>query len=142
MAHTIRSLALAAALAVTTLGGATAPVGAQTMDRCMIPDVPTYPGAQRASGNLVGMRGGMAHAVSIWATGDSVAQVIGYYRGQLAASGFADSSAAFGLTMAGSDQTGASGGQAVNSAEFSKDGRQFVYIAATSPGFMLAVACG
>jgi len=43
--------------------------------------------------------------------------------------------------MAGPAQTGGAGGELINSAEFSKDGSQFVYVAGTSPGFMLAVGC-
>jgi hypothetical protein len=142
MARSIRSLAVAAALAVGTLASAVAPTQAQMMmDACMVPNVPSYPGAQAASAPMLAMRGGMAHAVSVWATGDSVQQVIGYYRGQLAADGYVDSSASISQTMAGPAQTAGAGAELINSAEFSKDGRQFVYIAGTSPGFMLALGC-
>src|SRR3954451_258364 len=141
MARTIRTLAVAAAVPVGTLSSAVAPTHAQMMDACMVPNVPTYPGAQTASAPMLGMRGGMAHAVSVWATGDSVQQVIGYYRAQLAAEGYVDSSASISQTMPGTAQTAGAGGELINSAEFSKDGSQFVYIAGTSPGFMLAVGC-
>ncbi|HZR98194.1 MAG TPA: hypothetical protein VFE37_05780 [Chloroflexota bacterium] len=143
MARSIRSLAVAAVLAVGALGSLVAPTRAQTMmmDACMVPTVPSYPGAEPASAPMLAMRGGMAHAVSVWATGDSVQQVIGYYRAQLAAEGYEDSSASISQTMAGPAQTAGAGAELINSAEFSKDGRQFVYIAGTSPGFMLAVGC-
>ena len=141
MARSIRSLAIAAAFAAGTLGSAVSPTQAQLMDACMVPNVPSYPGAQSASAPMLAMRGGMAHAVSVWATGDSVQQVIGYYRAQLAADGYVDSSASISQTMAGPAQTAGAGAELINSAEFAKDGRQFVYIAGTSPGFMLAVGC-
>ena len=141
MARSLRSLAVAVALAAATIGSAGAPAQAQMMDACMVPNVPPYPGAQLASGQMLGMRNGMAHAVSVWATGDSVQQVIGYYRAQLAADGFVDSSASVAQTMAGPAQTAGAGAELINSAELSKDGRQFVYIAGTSPGFMLALGC-
>ena len=143
MARSLRSLAAAVALAAAAVGTAVAPAQAQTdmMDVCMIPEVPSYPGAQPASVPMLGMRGGMAHAVSIWATGDTLGQVINYYRAQLGAAGFVDSSPGIAQSMPGPAQVGSSGGELINSAEFSKDGRQFVYIAGTSPGFMLAVGC-
>ena len=141
MARSIRPLALAATIAAALLLGTLAPAHAQMMDACMIPNVPTYPGAQIASGQMLGMRGNMAHAVSVWATGDSLSQVIGYYRAQLAAEGFVDSSPGIAQSMPGSPQTGGAGAELINSAEFSKDGRQFVYIAGTSPGYMLAAGC-
>ena len=142
MARSIRTLVLAAALAVGVVGSGAVPTHAQMMmDACMVPDVPAYPGAQAASAPMLAMRGGMAHSVSVWATGDSVQQVIGYYRAQLAADGFVDSSASVAQTMAGPAQTAGAGAELINSAELSKDGRQFVYIAGTSPGFMLALGC-
>jgi hypothetical protein len=141
MARSLRSLAVAVALAAATIGSAGTPAQAQMMDACMVPNVPSYPGAQPASGQMLGMRNGMAHAVSVWATGDSVQQVIGYYRAQLAADGFVDSSPGIAQTMAGPAQTAGAGAELINSAELSKDGRQFVYIAGTSPGFMLALGC-
>ena len=141
MTRSIRPIAVAAAAAAGLLLSALAPAHAQMTDACMIPDVPTYPGAQIASGQMLGMRGSMAHAVTVWATGDSLSQVIGYYRAQLAADGFVDSSPGIAQSMPGPPQTAGAGAELINSAEFSKDGRQFVYIAGTSPGFMLAVGC-
>jgi hypothetical protein len=142
MARSIRPLVLAAVAAVSLVGAGMAPTDAQMMmDACMVPNVPTYPGAQPASAPMLAMRGGMAHSVGVWATGDSVQQVIGFYRAQLAGDGFVDSSASVSQTMPGTAQTGGAGGELINSAEFSRDGRQFVYVAGTSPGFMLAVGC-
>jgi hypothetical protein len=108
---------------------------------CMVPTVATYPGAQAASSPMLAMRGGMAHNVTVWATGDSVQQVISYYRAQLAAEGYVDSTPGIAQTMPGQAQTAGAGGELINSAELTKDGRQFVYIAGTSPGFMLALGC-
>jgi hypothetical protein len=142
MVRSIRSLAVEAALAMWVLGSGVGLTHAQMMmDACAVPEVPAYPGAQVASAPMLAMRGGMAHSVSVWATGDSVQQVIGFYRAQLAADGFVDSSASIAQTMPGQAQTAGAGGELINSAEFAKDGRQFVYIAGTSPGFMLAIGC-
>jgi hypothetical protein len=146
MTRSMRSLALAAALAAGILGSTIAATDAQMepmgmMGACMVPMVPTYPGAQPASAQMLAMRGGMAHSVTVWAAGDSVQQVIGYYRAQLAADGYVDSTPGIAQTMPGQAQTGGAGAELINSAEFAKDGRQFVYIAGTSPGFMLAVGC-
>ena len=141
MTRSIRSLVVAAALAAGILGGAVAPTQAQMIDACMIPMIPAYPGAQIASGQMLGMRGGMAHSVSVWATSDGLAQVFGYYRAQLAQDGFVDTTPSVALTMAGRGQGNPSGGELINSLELSKDGRQFVYITGTSPGYMLAVGC-
>ncbi|HEY7063375.1 MAG TPA: hypothetical protein VII06_17990 [Chloroflexota bacterium] len=142
MARSIRSLAVAAAVAIGVVGSGVAPAHAQMMmDACMVPDVPAYPGAQVASAPMLAMSGGMAHSVSVWATPDSVQQVISYYRAQLAGNGFVDSSASVAQTMPGQPQTAGAGGELINSAEFSRDGQQFVYVAGTSPGFMLALGC-
>jgi hypothetical protein len=140
MARSIRSLVIGAALALGVVGGA-ASTHAQMMDACMVPNVPAYPGAQAASAPMLAMRGGMAHSVSVWATGDSVQQVISFYRAQLAGEGYVDASASVSQTMPGTAQTGGAGGELINSAELSREGQQFVYIAGTSPGFMLAVGC-
>jgi hypothetical protein len=139
--RSISSLVVAAAVATASVVGAAAPAGAQMMDACMIPDVPAYPGAPPASGEMLGMRAGMAHRVSIWATNDSLGAVVNYYRGQLAGDGFVDGTPGIAQSLPGNAQTSGNSGELINSVELSKDGRQFVYIAGTSPGFMLAVGC-
>ena len=138
--HTRRA-ALTAALALAALAAAPLPGQAQMGGICMVPDVPPYPGAQRASAPMLGMRGGMTHNVSIWGTGDGLQQVIAYYRATLAADGFVDSTPSVAQSMAGPPQEAGAGATLINSAEFSKDGRQFVFIEGTSPGFLLAVGC-
>jgi hypothetical protein len=139
--HLSRRLVVTAALALAALAAAPTPSQAQMNGVCMVPDVPAYPGAQRASAPMLGMRGGMAHDVSIWGTSDGLPQVIAYYRSTLGAEGFVDSTPNVSQSMAGPPQEAGAGATLINSAEFSKDGRQFVFIEGTSPGFLLAVGC-
>jgi hypothetical protein len=136
-----RRLAAVTALALAALAAAPATSQAQMNGMCMVPNVPAYPDAQPASGMMLGMRGGMAHNVTIYSTGDGLQQVIGYYRAALGAEGFVDSTPSVSLTMGGGPQGEGAAGVTINSAEFSKDGRQFVFIEGTSPGFLLATGC-
>ena len=136
-----RRFVITAAMTLTALATVPAPTQAQMSGACMIPDVPMYPGSERASSPMLAMRGGMAHNVTIWGTRDTVQEVIAYYRAALAAQGFVDSSASISLTMGGGPQTSGAGATLVSSAEFSKDGRQYVFVEGTSPGFLLAIGC-
>jgi hypothetical protein len=132
---------ITAALALAALTAAPIPSQAQMSGVCMVPEVLPYPGAQRASAPMLGMRGGTAHNVSIWGTSDGLPQVIAYYRSTLGAEGFVDSTPSVSQTMAGPPQEAGAGATLINSAEFSRDGRQFVFVEGTSPGFLLALGC-
>lgn len=141
MRLTTRGPVLAVALALTGVSMIAQPAAAQMVDVCTIPEVPEYPGAQRVTSPMLGMRGGMAHSVAIYATNDSVPQVIDYYRLLLGPQGFADTSGGVAQTMAGPAQISGAGNVLVNSVELSRDGRQYVYIAGTNPGYMIAIGC-
>jgi hypothetical protein len=140
MLQALRSIGAIGILGLAVLV-APSPTQAQMSGLCMIPEVQPYPNAQPASMAMLGMRAGMAHNVTIWSTSDDLSRVIEYYRTTLGPQGFMDTATANSMPQS-NQTTNSNVSTGITSAEFSKDGNQFVYIESSGPGFMLALGCG